>query len=212
MLVSRIPGIELELEEVRKIATSGFVLAINVSWAGPEYLHSEYPAEWREIYEDKNYFMFDPVFYWTLNNKGMKRWSEVGYPDPMGIAAKAKAYGLCFGAVFSEKVQGRRSFFTVCRPDREFTAPEMTKLSAYFNGWLKVVAERPSLSLGELQVLKCLRDGLSQSGTAEILNISESTVKQRARSAMKKFGAATRAEAVSIAVEKRYLTLDVSIP
>lgn len=208
MLVSKVPGIENDLVRVREIAPSGFVLALNLGWVGPEFLHSEYPLTWREIYEDRNYFMADPVFFWTLNNTGFKRWSEVGYPDPRGIAKKAKEHGLCYGAVFAEKIGRKKSFFSAGRADREFSVGEVHELQAFFKGWLKVVAERPELSLGQIQVLKCLRDGMSSSQIAAELEVSESTVKQRCQAVMKKFNASTRHEAVAIAVEKRYLTLD----
>lgn len=208
MLISRIPDLEKDLEHIREIATAGFVLAVNLGWAGPEFLHSEYPDRWRKIYEDRNYFMTDPVFFWTLRNTGHKRWSEVGYPDPRGINKKAKKFGLCFGAVFCQKAEGKKSFFSAGRPDREFTETEMEQLEKYFLKWIQFVAERPELTLGELQTMKCLSEGLTQAQTAEALKVSESTVKKRAQSVMKKFKASTRAEAVSIAVEKRYFTLD----
>ena len=208
MIVSRIPGINEDLERVREIAPSGFVLALNVGWAGPEFLHSEYPEKWRNIYESKNYFVTDPVFYWTLMNTGRKRWSEVGYPDPLKVSQKAKKFGLVYGAVFSQKVEGKKSFFSAGRSDRELTEPELTELGDFFDKWLTVASERPELSLGELQVMKCLKDGMSQSETAAALSIAESTVKKRAQSVMKKFRASTRAEAVSIAVEKRYFHLE----
>lgn len=208
MIASRIPGIEDDFARIRTLAPSGFVLALNLRWIGPEFLHSEYPAEWRKIYEDKNYFMFDPIFYWTLTKTGRSRWSEVGFPDPQKISEKAAKYGLNYGAVFAQKMDGRKSFLAVCRPDREFTEPEMDQIEATFDKWMVVVAERPPLTDGELAVLGALRDGLSQTEAGETLGIATATVKKRLKSARNKFGASTSAEAVSIAVEKRYFHKD----
>jgi len=208
MLLSRVPDIESDLAGIRELAPSGFVIALNMGWGGPELLHSEFPDRWRTLYEEKNYFMTDPVFYWTLMNKGHRRWSEVGYPDPMGVNAKAKKYGLNFGAVFSKRVHGKRSFMSAARADREFTTVEMDQLDSYFNKWMEFVSERPDLSVGELQVLRCLYDGFGQAQTAEKLGIAEATVSKRARSAMKKLNASTRTEAVSKAAEMNYFSIE----
>ena len=208
MIASNIPGIDDDYARVRELAPSGFVLALNLRWVGPEFLHSEYPKAWREIYESKNYFMFDPVFYWTLTKTGRTRWSEVGFPDPHGVSQKAKKYGLNFGAVFCQKVDGRRSFLATSRSDRELTEIEMDELQTLFEKWMKVVSERPVLTEGELDVLKALKSGQAQAEVGTALNIATATVKKRLRSIRKKFGAATTAEAVSIAVEKRYFQVD----
>lgn len=206
MIVAKIPGIADDLEDVREIATSGFVLAINVRWLGPEFLHSEFPTKWRTIYEDKNYFMFDPIYYWTVINTGEIRWSEVGLPDPHGIGKKAAAHGLVYGATICVKRQDHKSFLSAARPDREITAPEMDTLRGYLEKWLDVVTERPILTTGELDTLKLLRDGLDQTEVAKALSVSTSAVKKRLKSVRTKFQANTVAEALSIAVEKKYFS------
>ena len=206
MIVSKIPGISDDLESLREIATSGFVLAINVRWIGPEFLHSEFPAKWRKLYEDKNYFMFDPIYFWIVANTGEIRWSEVGLPDLQGVQKKAAEHGLVYGATVCKKRDGQKSLLSAARPDREITAPEMEKLSGYLDKWLSVVSERPILTEGEFDTLKLLRDGLDQNEIAQSLGVSTSTVKKRLKGVRQKFDAATVAEALSIAVEKRYFS------
>lgn len=204
MILSKIPGIQDDFEQIRDMAPSGFVLALNLSWVGPEFLHSEFPDKWREIYESKGYFMFDPIYYWAVTHSGRVRWSEVGLPDPQGIRKKAAKYGLVYGATVAQKAGNKKSFLSVSRADAEFTEPEFAKLEGFLMKWLDVVTERPLLKPGEFEALKCLRDGLDQAEIAKTLGVSLSTVKKRFRSIRKKFGAATIAEALSIAVEKRY--------
>lgn len=208
IIMSRVEGFEEDVIRLREIATQGFVVAINLSWAGPEALHSEFPQEWRERYEDKSYFYFDPVFHWAAIKTGYRRWSEVGFPDPRGVMKQAANYGLKYGLVISERGARYRSFMSLGREDRELTGLEIDEVCKMFSRWLSEIADRPELSLGELQVLKCLALGFGQAKVASELGISEGTVKKRAQSAMKKFGAETRAQAVSIAVEKRYFGLD----
>jgi len=204
MLAQIIPDFDDGLATIREIAPAGFVLAFNINWSGPEHLHSEFPAAWKELYERKNYFVADPIFYWTLVSRGRKRWSEIALPDVAGVLNAAKEHGMHYGGVFSERRGGRRSFLTVARSDRELEEPEMVALSELFKSWTDVLTNRPDLSEGELGVLACLRDGMAQSDIATKLKISESTVKQRARRAMSKLGATTRTQAVALAVAKNY--------
>ena len=208
MLPTHLPDLEKDLPIIRALAPSGFVIAINVGWGGPELLRSEFPTAWRERYEEKNYFMTDPVFYWTLMNQGWKRWSEIGFPDPMNVAQEAKAYGLEFGVVFSMRVNGQRSFLSAARTKREFKTSEVEKLQSYFEGWMTFLRNRPDLSIGELQVLRCLHDGCGRAEIAAKLGITDITVSKRTRSAMKKLGVSSHMDAVSKALEISYFGVD----
>lgn len=138
---THLPGIEKELAELKVLAPSGFVLVLHIRWVGPGYVHFEYPAEWRETYESKNYFALDPVFYWTLTNKGYKRWSELRLPDPAGIFKQGRAYNLNYGAVFATRNNRHRSFLTVAREDREFTDDELVTLDKILAKCVKVAKE-----------------------------------------------------------------------
>ncbi|MEL6693876.1 MAG: autoinducer binding domain-containing protein, partial [Pseudomonadota bacterium] len=75
MLDKIIPNFNAELVSLRGIAPSGFIVAFNMTFRGPEYMHSEYPEAWRAEYEDRNYFAGDPVLVWTIANSGTRRWS-----------------------------------------------------------------------------------------------------------------------------------------
>jgi len=188
------------------VATSGFVLALNVSWFGPEFLQSEYPAKWREIYEESGYFMLDPIYHWTVMNTGKVRWSEVNYPDIRSVGKQAAEFGLVYGATVCQKHDGRKSFLSAARPDREFTDAEIDRFDVLLTKWSNVVIERPVLSEAELVTLRWLRDGLDQNQIADTLEVSVSTVKKRLSGVRRKFKAATVAEALAIAVEKRYFS------
>lgn len=206
MILSKIPEIQSELEEMRTIAPSGFVLAVNVRWIGPEHIHSEFPAKWRGIYEDGNFFMFDPVYYWTVMNTGTTRWSEISYPDPKIVGKRAAEHGLVYGATVCKKTNNRKSFLSAGRADREITTIEITRMEDLMAKWVGILHERPHLSDVELATLKCIREGMDQNQIALKLDVSPSTVKKRLRRIRAAFKAATISEAVSIATEKRYFT------
>ena len=109
MLNTIIPNFNSEVSSLRFMGKSGFILAFNMTFRGPEYLHSEYPAEWQKIYEDRNYFFVDPVLIWSVTKTGNKRWSEIKLPDIRGVMSEARKCDLNYGAAFSRKSMNKRS-------------------------------------------------------------------------------------------------------
>lgn len=204
LLDNLIPNYDQEMERLLSWAPSGFVLAFNLTFRGPEHLHSEYPDEWRQIYEDRNYFFTDPALVWMINSSGNRRWSEIRLPDIRGVMTEAKKFNLNYGVSISRKVANKRSFLTMSHPEREFTDTEIEVVAAKFEGWVEMVVGRSSLTAGELDVLRCLKDGLGQSEIAAALGLSESAIKQRCNKACSKLDAKTRAQAVAIAVGRNY--------
>ena len=204
MLDRLIPNFDRELTRLRQIAPAGFFLGFGVTFRGPEHLHNEYPEGWPDLYQRKQYYVADPVLIWTFTNEGYRRWSELRMPDVRGVMRHAAKFGLVHGATFSRASRGRRSFLSLARSDREITDAELEEIEAKFPGWVEIVMGRVSLTQGELDVLRCLRDGLGQRDIAATLEIAESTVKQRAQKACAKLGAANRTQAVAIAMQRQY--------
>lgn len=205
MIATMIPNFDRERAKLREIATSGFVLGLGMSWQGPEHLHSEFPEEWRNLYERENLYVGDPVLLWHIVNTGFRRWSEIRLPDAVGVMKKARTFGLNYGAVFAQKSDGGRCFLSVARDDRELENSELEQIDAKFRVWVDLIMDRSVLTPGELDILRAFRDGFAQRETAEMFGISESAVKQRAIKACSKLNARTRTQAVAIAVARNYL-------
>ncbi|AUH66815.1 LuxR family transcriptional regulator [Paracoccus zhejiangensis] len=205
MLHDLIPSFDAEVAKLNELAPSGWIMGFNLTYRGPEHLHNGYPDGWRKIYEERNYFFGDPIAAWTMLNEGAIRWSEVKIPDMRGVMPEARKFGLNYGVAISRKVARKRSFLTISRADREFRDDEILTTQAKFSLWNDLVVNRASLTDGEIDVLRCFRDGLGQAETAETLGISESTVKQRAVKACAKLNAKTRTQAVALAVARNYL-------
>lgn len=205
MLKDLIPHFDAEIAEMHNLAPTGWIMGFNLTYRGPEHLFNAYPDAWRTTYEERNYFFGDPIAMWTMTHDGWARWSEVRIPDLRGVMRAAKRYRLNYGVAISRKVGGKRSFLTLSHPDREFTDEEIGRCAAKFEAWTELVLNRVNLTAGEIDVLRCFRDGLGQFETAERLAIAESTVKQRAVKACGKLGAKTRTQAVAIAVARNYL-------
>lgn len=135
-------GVDEQLKRIWEIAPAGFVMALDINWGGPTYAHFEFPDEWRDRYYNNNYFILDPVFYYTMTRRGRKRWSELRLPDPARIFEKAKEYNLNFGAVFSLRHDRTRSFITTARQDREFTDAELDEIQELFEHCVRVAMEK----------------------------------------------------------------------
>lgn len=204
MLANMIPNYSQEMDHLREWGPQGFTLAFNLTYRGPEHLHTELPDEWRAIYEENNYFSVDPILVWTLRNTGGKRWSEVHLPDVDRVLVRARGFGLKFGGIFSRKRGNKRSLLSVARADRELTDTEMEVIGARFDSWVDMVIGGPDLTKGELEVLRALKNGMGQHEISEAIGISESAVKQRCMKACAKLNARTRTQAVAIAVARNY--------
>lgn len=205
LLIRLIPSFDREVQDLHDLAPAGFIIAFNMTFRGPEHMHSAYPDKWRAEYEERNYFIGDPILSWALLFSGSKRWSDIGVGDLRNVMKRGTTFGLKFGAVFSTKRGRKRSFLTMARSDREFTDGEIEQVNAKFQLWCDLVTNRAALTDKELEVLRLLRDGLGQQEIADTLNIAESTVKQRAVNATGKLGANNRTQAVAIAMARGYL-------
>lgn len=205
MLQILIPNLDDELAKLREIGPAGFILGFNYTFRGPELMVCEYPDDWRAEYEERNYFMGDPILMWMTMNSGALRWSDIRLPDMRGILDRAKRYDLRYGLAVSVKKGRKRSICTIARSDRELTEAEIGHVAARFEVWCELTANRTALTEKELDVLRLLRDGKPQKEIARTLKISEATVKQRAVSATSKLGAANRIQAVAIAMSRGYL-------
>lgn len=205
MVKTLIPHFDEELEALRQLANAGFILGFNMTFRGPEHMHTEYPEDWRVEYESKSYYAMDPILMWALGKSGHARWSEVKLPDIRGVLARGATFGLKYGAVFSVKKKRARSFLTLARNDRELTDSEIQIVATKFDGWCDLVTNRASLTEKEIDVLALLRDGVARKDIALKLYISEPTVKQRAASATKKLQANNQIQAVAMAVSRGFI-------
>lgn len=131
-----IPTFEEDRAVLADIADMGFAVALDIHWNGPLYSHNEYPEAWAKLYFDKNFFVLDPLFYWTVVKTGHIRWSEVTLPDPRGVLKKAAEHGLKYGCTFSQKESNRRHLLSLARSDRELSDEEVEIGAKIFDKWV----------------------------------------------------------------------------
>ena len=206
MLHDLIPNFDKEIDALHDMAPTGFIMGFNLTFQGPEHLCNTYPAEWQDIYQERNYFFSDPMARWTIEKEGWTRWSSIKKTAlDMPFMHAAKQFGLNYGVAISRKTNLKRSFLTLSHPTEAFSDAQIIQVVTKFNTWTDLVLNRASMTTGELEVLEGLRDGLGQRAIAEKLGIAEATVTQRAQKACAKLGAKTRTQAVAIAVARNYL-------
>ena len=190
---------------VREIGVSGYVFAINYTISGPEYFDTTFPSGWQEIYQDRGYFLKDPIFLWTLTHTGFKRWSEISFSSKSRVLQEATKFGLNYGAIFARRKGFSFSWFTVSRPDREITDDELDCLDTLFDEFLDNIQRKEPLSNEEKRILNAFANGASQREIAEANHISEGKVKNLVRSSKKKLGCKTLAQVVSTAVSMKLI-------
>jgi len=189
-------------DDVLSIARAGYYIALRVGFAFPLEEVNALPQPWVEHYTANRFMLFDPVIKWIYANTGSVRWSEITLDDPLGVLSQARDFGLTYGvavAYFDGNADGQRSFAHFVRSDTEFTDAEIAALSAYVTRLHHAKAPPQNLTVAELDALRLVRDGLRLKQIAYQFGVSEGAVKQRLKNAKLKLGAATSAQAASMA-------------
>lgn len=208
MLQTDIPGYDEARIRLVEIGNAGFTLAFNYTALGAELLDNTVPQAWQESYVRNGIFMHDPVFQWIISHAaegGYTRWSEVEIPDPMGIMRAAATHGMRFGFSATQLVNNAHSFLSIARSDRELADEEIRWAYANFTYWVDLLYNRASLTDGEIGVLAALRDGLDNRAAAQLLHVSEATIRYRSGQAQEKLKAETRTQAVAIAIRRKFI-------
>lgn len=189
-------------EEMQELAPVGYYLALRVGFAFPMEEINALPPDWVEYYTRERYMLFDPVIRWFYQNAGAVRWSEIAISDPKGILTQARDFGLRFGvaiAVFDDNAAGLRSFGSFVRGDREYTDTEIDRLRNHVEQLHQDREPPTNLTQAELEALRMVKDGMRIKQIAHELGVTEGAVKLRLKNAKAKLGAATGAQAASMA-------------
>ena len=186
--------------DIPAMAPAGYYLALRIGFAFPKEEVNALPPAWVERYTREGYLLADPVHRWLYDGEGLCRWSAIPFPDPRGILAVARGYGLVFGLAVSIRHDGpggQRSFATFARHDREFSDSESGALHAYVQARHEALVPPRNITSAEIEALRLIKDGQRLKQIAFQLGVTEGTVKQRLKNARVKLDAKTGAEAIS---------------
>lgn len=199
--MSKTPALDLLLHDLSLLTPGGYAVGLHIRYVSPLIVVNTYPAQWQEVYTAKVYGLRDPTLAWGLSHIGVRRWSEIGLPDPFGILREAAEYGLVYGMIGSVGPLSSRTIVGATREDREYTEGEMEDIYKIVQRMHDVSVPPTKLSKAQVEALRCIADGDRHAAAAAKLGISESAFKARLSSAREKLMARTTAEAIQRAKE-----------
>lgn len=180
------------------------------------YFVTTYPREWEQHYIKKNYFETDPLVHQYQTNATPFLWGQDSFSESTHEAKKmfmeASDFNLQHG--IGVPIPGPNNSFsilTLCSSD--LNASEMKEVFSAFYKDLMICSLmfhssflglnlsnelycRYNLTNRELDCLKWICVGKSNSDMASILGISVNAVKERVKSIYRKMGVYSRAEAI----------------
>lgn len=208
-MIARAPGFARHDLRISQVATSGYVLALQLNeFCRPELAYSSFPRAWFEHYTAMDFLLHDPVLEWATANSGAARWSEIAAASSstrsLRVMEHAATYNLRFGVIFSTKnrmIGLKRCFLSCARPDREFIDDEIRELDELFHDALSLRSLTSDLTPACREVMNMLAVGMTQIDIALHLGISRDSVKKRIERACKALGARNASNAIAMAVE-----------
>ncbi|KAF0116329.1 MAG: Transcriptional regulator LuxR family [Rhodobacteraceae bacterium] len=198
-------GIDVELQNVARMATAGYFIGLHIRFTSPLLTFQTYDQRWIDHYTENGYVLRDPMTAWGFSRTGWIRWSDPALMDPFGLFKEAAEYGLNFGVTVAIGPIKSRTIASFAREDREFRDDEIVKIERAVKR-LHDLSEPPeSLTEAQIEALRCIAGGDRFAAAAEKLGISESALKARISSARDRLMARTTAEAIQRAKDNRLI-------
>lgn len=187
----------------------GFTNVINVS----------YPEEWIRLYWQNGYFEVDPVFQTALQKPGTQHWGtiyrEASSPKQREFMAAAKEFGLGDGITTGSADPACRvaTFCSFASAD-SVDAAQYVPLVEYFGYYVHMALLRTApakaqsmdrcvkqLTLRELTILNWVKNGKTNWEIAQIMGVTERTIRFHVESIFSKLDVTSRSQAVATAIE-----------
>lgn len=178
-----------------------------------------WPAEFAEAYQAHGYWQHDPIVQEAMRVRHAVDWPQALEgrsltPDQTAILDHAARLGMRFGlAIPITEAGGNAGFVGLCGPSACADArcrSALTLVSIYVYHRLRALAAASGagqrLSQRELEVLRWIAEGKSDWQIGRILDISAKTVNYHTENVKRKFGVATRMQAVVSAIHCGELT------
>ena len=201
-----------------------------VNSTGEHYGCGTYSMEWRQRYLDKQYLRVDPVIFGGFARFHPVDWRELDWSGKAARAFREDAMGHGLGdqglSIPIRGPSGQFALFTVNHrcDDSEWKAfievnrRDIILVGHFFNQKaLEFEGERlpdaaKALSPREIDVMTSLALGHSRAQAAEMLGISESTLRVYVESARHKLGALNTTHAVARAMAEGLIMVEASRP
>ncbi len=199
------PTLDPILHSLALMAPAGYFIGLHIRYASPLMQFSNYNQDWLDNYTEKAYALRDPTIAWGFSKEGACRWADIEVPDPFGLFAEAKKFGLTYGLTVSCGPVRSRTISSFARSDRDFLDEEIEKISHLVRRLHDITEPPDSLTTAQIEALRLIAAGDRHAAAANKLSISESALKARLLSARQKLLARTTAEAIQRAKDYRLL-------
>jgi DNA-binding CsgD family transcriptional regulator len=187
----------------------GFTNVINVS----------YPDEWIRLYWQNGYFDVDPVFQTALKKPGTQHWGttyrKADSPKQQEFMVAAREFGLGDGITTgSADPACRVATFCSFASANSVDADRYVPLVEYFGHYVHLALLRTApvkpqsmdrcvkqLTLRELTILNWVKNGKTNWEIAQIMGVTERTIRFHVESIFSKLDVTSRSQAVATAIE-----------
>lgn len=181
-----------------------------------------WPVEWSDRYRAGHYFLHDPISIEAFKSSTKYRWVEAKQRHPTSkitdqIESEAKTFGLVDGLAFPlfdpsnwQAVVSLSSDQLLELPDRYYNMVYLAAAVCQGRATALLEPQRqlvPRLSARECDILSWMAHGKTRGETADILGISEDTVKSHLRRISDKLNVSNTTHAVAKAVHSRQIQL-----
>lgn len=198
-------SIDVELQNVARLATAGYFIGLHIRFTSPLLTFQTYDQRWIDHYTENGYVLRDPMTAWGFSRTGWIRWSDPELPDPFGLFKEAAAFGLKFGVTVACGPIKSRTIASFARHDREFRDDEIARFERAVKRLYELSEPPEALTEAQIEALRCIAGGDRFAAAAEKLGISESALKARISSARERLMARTTAEAIQRAKDSRLI-------
>lgn len=171
-----------------------------------------YPEDWMLHYAKSNYLKFDPTYRWAMKHRGAFTWEQLKKALPMSKGEKRVMFeaddaGLKSGvslSIFGPRGEVMGLGLASNIPNLKFSKDDLSALHALSNQFhlaymaLTEITEIPSLFLSDRQrdILQLMAIGKSRAEIAELLAVSENSIKAYIKDIYDKLGCDDKAVAV----------------
>lgn len=171
------------------------------------------PQGWLEHYKDRRYYEIDPVFATVQTRATPFSWNDPSYRNGLteaqtAMLAESSEAGLVDGVAIPIKSPDAPPSCCTLVPAREGVDPASYQLAhslgvfAHLHAWRMLAELSPATQLPprERECLLLAAQGKSDWAIGEVLGLSERTVHHAIERAKKRFGVATRTQAIVRAI------------
>lgn len=187
----------------------GFTTVVNVS----------YPDEWLRLYWQKGYFEVDPILQSALQNPGTQHWEEIykgaTSEKQQEFVDTAREFGLVDGITTgSADPACKTATFCSFASSDQIDASRYVPLVEYFGYHIHLALLRTApanaqsldqcvkqLTLRELTILNWVKNGKTNWEIAQIMGVTERTIRFHVESIFTKLNVTSRSQAVATAIE-----------